>query len=352
MRNWNYDKKRAADLIDLLQDPETDFQTKEEIRAWYWSDVSKEAKVAAVIDQFRQLMPNAVPDENDKRKFSELARLLNFEESRPTGIVRRKGISVFRTSVRIAFGLAASLFVLFGIYRFVYSWGEDIPITEKPIFAEVTEAAKDSERVIELPDGSSVTLCPGAEIQYPSDFIRNRTVSLVGEAVFDVVKSTDAHGERQPFTVSAGQLTVNVHGTIFRVTDSADEDLTTVALYQGSVSVETGSDTTELSRGEAFNLNRETKAYSVSLISAGEMINNGVQPLLRFERSSLGNLITSLEANYKVSFVVPAGIDLDKGGFTGDFEGEPLDRTLRMLTKANKSLAFIRREDKVYVTRK
>ncbi len=77
MQDWNKNKQRAADLLNLLQDDATSLQTKEEIRAWFWSDASRDAKDAAMQEQFQQMTPSLIPDKSDYEKYEELAAKLN-----------------------------------------------------------------------------------------------------------------------------------------------------------------------------------------------------------------------------------------------------------------------------------
>ncbi len=83
-----------------------------------------------------------------------------------------------------------------------------------------------------LPDGSTVELNSGSELQYGWLFdITNRSVSLDGEAYFAVQES------EEPFVVSAQGTKVEVTGTEFNVQSwSANPDVeTTVSVAEGSV---------------------------------------------------------------------------------------------------------------------
>ncbi|RYD51759.1 MAG: hypothetical protein EOP52_06135 [Sphingobacteriales bacterium] len=83
---------------------------------------------------------------------------------------------------------------------------------------------------VQLPDGSTVTLQKGARIRYASRFTSGaeRTVSLEGEAFFDVTKDP-----QHPFVVRANALQVTVLGTSFRVDGSHTE----VSVRSGRVAV-------------------------------------------------------------------------------------------------------------------
>ena len=72
--------------------------------------------------------------------------------------------------------------------------------------------AEQGVNTVDLPDGSRVYLNEGAEITYPARFKQERSVSLKGEAFFEVMSDP-----ANPFTVSSGKITVSVLGTSFNV---------------------------------------------------------------------------------------------------------------------------------------
>ena len=86
---------------------------------------------------------------------------------------------------------------------------------------------------ITLPDGTNVWLNAGSSLSYRSDFgIRNRSVSLIGEAYFNVQA-----GVGSVFTVNTRDLDIKVFGTQFNVKSYPDEDITETTLVSGLVEV-------------------------------------------------------------------------------------------------------------------
>ncbi len=98
LRNLDKDYKRAVELLDRLSDDATDSATKEELRAWFWSDVSRQAKDAALSALFRQLTPNPAPDESDRKKYAELSASLHMD----LPVRKRRTVSPLRVLARIA----------------------------------------------------------------------------------------------------------------------------------------------------------------------------------------------------------------------------------------------------------
>lgn len=97
-----------------------------------------------------------------------------------------------------------------------------------------------------LSDGTQVWLNAGSSVTYPVAFIGNeRKVSITGEAYFEVV-----HDMARPFTVSKGDLQVQVLGTRFNMNAYDDENNTSVTLLQGSVKVNNGKKESMLRPGQ------------------------------------------------------------------------------------------------------
>ena len=347
MQKLNKDSKRASELLDLLLDDTTDSATKEDIRAWFWSNISGSARDAAIMEQFRQMMPNPDPDEFDHKKYAELAAWLNIGVEARSSERKKRNASFFRTFMRIA----ASVVLLVGLSGLAYLWmnreGRDRPV-------EVTVSAGPSARSIELPDGSSIELGANSVLTYDEDFTTGRRVHLDGEALLTVEKSTDETGESVPFSVTTDDLKIDVYGTVFQVIDPSDDgdNRSIVTLYDGSVSVTANNTTVTLEHGETYQYDHVAKKPNVGLVLAREMIEHGFTPLLRFDESTLGNLVTSLAANYGVKFVLPEDVDLSKGKISGDFQAEDLRSTLNILTKSSTRLNFVLADDKVIVKRK
>lgn len=133
-----------------------------------------------------------------------------------------------------AVGVAAAL--LIGLFVFRLASPADI---------KVLAAAQN--QVIELPDGTHVTLKKGSTLTYPKKFAAvERHVTLSGEAFFEVT-----HNEQQPFTIGAKKADVRVLGTTFNV--CCNDQRTEVMVASGRVQVSNHDNTDEkvvLTKGE------------------------------------------------------------------------------------------------------
>ena len=111
---------------------------------------------------------------------------------------------------------------------------------------------------VTLPDGTRVWLNSASRLRYPTAFTgAMRKVELSGEAYFEVAKNS-----RQPFTVAAAGMAVNVLGTDFNLNAYNDEDSIRTTLVDGAVRLVNNGDALEIHPGEQGSLMREGKQGS------------------------------------------------------------------------------------------
>lgn len=90
-----------------------------------------------------------------------------------------------------------------------------------------------TDKLINLKDGSRITLKPGSMLSYPDSFVADkREVYLSGEAFFQVSKDS-----KRPFLVYANELVTKVLGTSFTVNAAHVHAKTIVEVQEGKVSV-------------------------------------------------------------------------------------------------------------------
>ena len=88
-------------------------------------------------------------------------------------------------------------------------------------------------RYIRLPDGSTVLLNTGSQLNYPDSFGNTREVHLTGEAYFDI-----RHNNDKPFIVYAGNTRTVVLGTAFDIKAFPGQQNVVVTVTRGKVRVE------------------------------------------------------------------------------------------------------------------
>lgn len=184
-----------------------------------------------------------------------------------------------------------------------------------------------------LPDGTDVWLNSGTSISYPSVFSDdNRTVSLDGEAYFDVTPKED-----QPFIVNTSRYDIEVLGTVFNVDAYSDNDSFSASLLQGSVRIVSADKT--VSEQEDIILKPSEEAY----LSEGRLSIREFSPentvrwkdgLLVFSNKTLEEILGDFSKFYGVSIKI-ADPDTYQKLYTGKFrQGDGVEYALRILQKS------------------
>lgn len=105
--------------------------------------------------------------------------------------------------------------------------------TTQPMYVDL-KSPVGSTTSMTLSDGTIVQLNAGSTLSYPLLFKgKERTVSLTGEAYFEVAKDT-----KHPFIVEANQMKIQVLGTHFNVKSYEEDNRLVTTLMEGSVRVE------------------------------------------------------------------------------------------------------------------
>lgn len=115
-----------------------------------------------------------------------------------------------------------------------------------------------------LPDGTKVWLNSASSLSYPTAFSgKDRQVRLNGEAYFEV-----AGDKNKPFSVTVGDLKVDVLGTHFDVMAYDDEHTINTTLLEGAVMVTNGKSSHPLGVGQEASFDKSSGAFRVQDVNA------------------------------------------------------------------------------------
>lgn len=197
---------------------------------------------------------------------------------------------------------------------------------------------------LNLPDGTQVWLNAASSITYPTRFTeKERTVTITGEAYFEVAKQSSANG-KTPFRVKVAGLTgkekemdITVLGTHFNVNAYADEPVARATLLEGSIKLKKGQEQFLLHPGQQAQLENDG-AFRISAdINAEEVLawKNG---FFYFQRTGLQTVMRQIARWYDVEIVYQAGVpDMKFGGEIP--RSANLEQVLRILQESK--LRFI-----------
>lgn len=221
-----------------------------------------------------------------------------------------------------AYRAAAAVVLGFGlIYYFNFTGGLQV---NKEILVHSTLEEKTK---ILLPDSSAIWLNKQSEIAYDTDFgITHRTLSLSGEAFFDVRK------DKAPFVIISGQTKTEVLGTAFNLRSYVEEGTTAVTLIHGSISFSEKEDPGNkviLAPGESAMLQKGSKILKSRHQDPNFMA--WKEEVLVFNKSKLDGVIATLEKYFDITISV-SNIQLYNCRFTGKFYNPNLDVILEVLS--------------------
>ena len=177
-----------------------------------------------------------------------------------------------------------------------------------------------------LPDGSKVLLNSATTISYPEDFLNNRSVSLNGEAYFDVVKN------KGTFSVEASNLTIEVLGTQFVVSNYPSFDKVESTLLEGKIQVSDRESTFKeiLKPNQQVSYTKKTKGLQVIDLDA-KSATCWMDGKIVFDNTPLSEIVKQLTIWYGVSFVIDSE-QAAQTRFTFTISDESLQETLDLIS--------------------
>jgi len=180
---------------------------------------------------------------------------------------------------------------------------------------------------VDLPDGSRVYLNEGAEISYPSVFEQNRSVTMRGEAFFEVMSDPV-----NPFTVRSGNVVVSVLGTSFNIKQSVSAGNTEVFVESGMVrmSVEESRQFITLEEGE---LGRTEAAGCIRSVQEDPNYMSWKTKDFKFVNTELDRVISKLEEAYHVEIRVEEA-DLHNLRLTSTYREQSIEAILETIAAA------------------
>jgi transmembrane sensor len=187
--------------------------------------------------------------------------------------------------------------------------------------------AEEGVSTVDLPDGSRVFLNKGAEISYSDAFISRRSITLKGEAFFEVMSDP-----RNPFTVHSGEILVTVLGTSFNVKQLGHDANAEVYVKSGKVSVSL-KDSDQFIQLEPEELGvMENRKLSASVQKDPNYLSWKTKEF-KFVDSALLEVLRELEDSYHVE-IHTDDLDLSKLRITTSYSGQSIDAILETIGTA------------------
>ena len=211
--------------IELLHRLIAGTTTEEENRQlmeWFQQCASKEEFFMLFETAWKE-SPDEMPRDVQERMYRRLSREL--DEKKTKTILLRSRFS-WKVWPQIA---VACIIIVLGLVNYRMNDKQKQLSTQN--FTVLAE--KGQRAFITLPDSTKVWLNSDTKISYPADYgLKERNVTLVGEAYFEVAKNPDKR-----FIVEAKGMQVEALGTSFNVNAYQNDNKIIASLFSGSVRV-------------------------------------------------------------------------------------------------------------------
>ena len=211
--------------IELLHRLIAGTTTEEENRQlmeWFRQCASKEEFFMLFETAWKE-SPDEMPMDVQERMYRRLSREL--DEKKTKTILLRSRFS-WKVWPQIA---VACIIIVLGLVNYRMNDKQKQLSTQN--FTVLAE--KGQRAFITLPDSTKVWLNSDTKISYPADYgLKERNVTLVGEAYFEVAKNPDKR-----FIVEAKGMQVEALGTSFNVNAYQNDNKIIASLFSGSVRV-------------------------------------------------------------------------------------------------------------------
>jgi len=240
--------------------------------------------------------------------------------------------------------IAASVIVLIGIFFRLQN--NEISFNERDFNfgKELTEKRNNSteQLAIKLPDGSAVTLSPGASVAYRiSADLAEREVYLTGDAFFDISRMPS-----KPFYVYTKDVVTKVLGTRFFVRAEKLSGQVSIEVVSGRVAVyqksEKDGNTAKviLTPNQKTIFKEEKKEFVTSLVDLPKLVStneDNQKPVsFQFEEEPLSSVVQRLKGAYGVNIQIE-NQKLNECPLTADLSDFSLYEQLDMICAATKS---------------
>ncbi|MFT6969471.1 MAG: transmembrane sensor [Roseivirga sp.] len=177
-----------------------------------------------------------------------------------------------------------------------------------------------------LPDGSVVKLNASSILKLASDFGEaNRTVSLVGEANFDIIRN-----ENLPFIIQAGNAKVRVLGTSFNLTTNLNQSIE-LNVTEGSVefsSIKNEKITEKVVRGEMAMMDKTGQSIKKETIK-NTNYSGWWTKRFEYENTFLAEVIRDLEDAYRVK--IEYNKEISSCPITGTYENKSIKEIIDLI---------------------
>ena len=286
----------------------TNSLTPEEMQSLQkWLNVTEENR--KYFSDMQEVWMAASDETNDMDFDKEKAYRLFLKQTEVAAQQCTKQCKVFR--IRPWMYAAAMVILVFLCVTIAFQTGKSV--IQNQLTQITIEAPYGSKTKLYLPDGTLVWLNAGSKMSYAQNFgINERTLSLTGEAYFEVIKN-----KKVPFKVHTNELDIKVLGTKFNFRNYEDDLEAKVCLLEGKVALNTKQKETILHPDQQALLDKKTGKLLISKTKAAYSA-EWTNDRLYFDEALLPDIAKELERSYNIKITI-ADAALNSVRFYGNF---------------------------------
>ena len=224
----------------------------------------------------------------------------------------------------------------------VYEWTSR---NNREIFT--VEVPMGEKSKLHLPDGSTIWINAGSQIQYSSLFnVRNRTVALTGEAYFEVKKQNN-----KPFIVRLHDYDIEVKGTKFNVSSYENEKYAVTTLMEGAILLRYNGNELDMKPGETLLIDVQEKTLHRQHSNTAPY-RSWTEDRIEFDEITLNDLFNRLSREYNVRIRIDPEIDLNTLLLSVSFNNrETIDEIFYGISKVT-AIQYKCKNDTIFVSKK
>lgn len=210
----------------------------------------------------------------------------------------------------------------------------------------VINTNRGEQKQVTLPDGSLVILNANSELEYPKTFESIRTITLKGEAFFNVKRDTT-----KPFVVTSNGYTTQVLGTSFNINAKQQHDIF-VSVNSGKVEVASKRNYNEkvvLIKDQQVRFSNQKLIAKYNHNSAD--YNAWTQRVILLKDTSVAELECILEDWYNVNISITDASLLSET-LSGKFKNESLETVLQSIALIKHLKIEIHEDNTITISKK
>lgn len=307
-------------LLDRFMRDETSEEEEQQLLIWFRSEKAR----ADILDFYKNHWQEAknspeIDNEIQERMYRQIQTRMQAVSSKEMKPVEKRTYLLKRWSK-----YAAAILLFIGIGFGTHLYTRQIVNLDNEY---KVEADKGQRANVTLPDGTKVWLNSHSSLIYTANYgVKERLVSLVGEAFFEVAKDKEHR-----FVVNASGIEVEALGTTFNVKAYKEDNTIITTLFTGSVKVTSDVKYVVLSEGEQVTLDKKNGKLAVKRPEILEYANMWRSNELAFNGQTLSEIALLLNRMYNVEVQFESE-KIKEYRFSGVIRNNSLDNVFEIIS--------------------